>query len=219
IARTSVPRSRNSCATSWIAGSDSVTRTKPSSPTTSASRRARSPPPLRFCEACGLTTTPMPGTSGGRQLSAGRLDVPPATLANRGVDAVRAETCLESLDAIARARREAAPGKGIERDQVHLRAESVQQPYEAARIGVGVVLAREHHVLEGDALAPRQRERAARREQCRERIAAVDRHQPGALRVGRRAERYGEVDPRLGDQARDGGHEPDRRDGDPSRRE
>src|SRR5205814_4634237 len=64
MASTSVPRSRNSRATSWIAGSDSVTRTAPSPPTISASRRTRSAPLLRFARACGLMMTPMPGTLG-----------------------------------------------------------------------------------------------------------------------------------------------------------
>ena len=51
----------------------------------------------------------------------------------------------------------------------------------SARVGVGVVLAVEHHVLEGDALAARERHVAARREQRRQRIAPVDRHEALAL--------------------------------------
>src|SRR5439155_11972162 len=165
MARTSVPRSRNSCATSSIAGSDSVTRTVPSSPTTSARRRARSVPPFRFALACGLTTTPMPGTSGRRardgELPARRLDVLPAALADGRVEPVLAQEGLEVDDPLARRRHEARPRKRVERDQVHLDPEPVQQPDQATRVGVGIVLAAEHHVLERDALATRERERAA----------------------------------------------------------
>src|SRR3989442_12333349 len=135
MARISVPRSRNSCAPSSIAGSDSVTRTMPSSPTTSARRRARSAPPFRFALACGLTTTPMPGTSGRRardgQLPARRLDVLPTALADGRVEPVRAQDRLETDDPLPRARREAGAGERVERDQVHLAAEPVEEPHEA----------------------------------------------------------------------------------------
>src|SRR5204863_259425 len=98
MASTSVPRSRNSRATSWIAGSDSVTRTVPSPPTISASRRARSAPPLRFARACGLMMTPMPGTLGRGarrgELPAGGLDVLPPALADGRVHAVVAQDRL-----------------------------------------------------------------------------------------------------------------------------
>src|SRR6058998_438958 len=139
MARISVPRSRNSRATSWISRTDWVTRTTPSWPTTSARRSARSPPPSRLPRACGLTTTPIPGTSGGRarrgELPAGSLDVLPAALADGGADPVRA--------------------------QDHLDAKPVQQADETAGVRVGIVLAGEEHVLEGDALAARQRQIAA----------------------------------------------------------
>src|SRR5437762_1217354 len=173
MARTSVPRSRNSCATSSIAGSDSVTRTMPSRPTTSARRRARSVPPFRFALACGLTTTPMPGTSGRRardgELPARRLDVLPAALAHGRVEPVRAQDRLEAIDPPSRARLEAGARKRVERDQVDLRAKPVKQADEAARIAVRVVLAGEHDVLERDALALRQWQGATRVEERRER--------------------------------------------------
>src|SRR5437870_3944179 len=216
MARISVPRSRNSRATSWISRTDWVTRTTPSWPTTSARRSARSAPPSRLPRACGLTTTPMPGTSGGRtrrrELPAGGLDVLPAALADGGADPVRAQDRLEAEDAGARARGEAGAGERVERDQVHLDAQPVQQADEAAGVRVGVVLALEQHVLEGDALAARQRQLAAGAQQRGERKAAVHRHQAVALRVGRGAERHGEVDAGLGDQAGDGRREADRRD-------
>src|SRR5206468_2531887 len=176
-------------------------------------------PPSRLPRACGLTTTPIPGTSGGRarrgELPAGRLDVLPAALADGGADAVRAQDRLEAEDAGAGARGEPGAGERVEGDQVHLDAKPVQQVDEAAGVRVGIVLAGEEHVLEGDALAARQRQLAAGAQERRERKAAVDRHQTVPLRVGRRAERHGEVDARLGDQARDGGREADRRDRDP----
>src|SRR2546426_6671264 len=156
MARISVPRSRNSCATSSIAGSDSVTRTMPSSPTTSARARARSAPPFRFALACGLTTTPMPGTSGRRardgQLPARRLDVLPAALADGRVEPVGAQERLEADDPLPRARREARSRGGVERDQVHLHPEPVQEPDETTGVRVRVVLAGEHDVFERDAL-------------------------------------------------------------------
>src|SRR5437867_8172467 len=131
MASTAVPRSRNSRATSWISRTDGVTRTTPSWPTTSARRSARSPPPSRLPRACGLTTTPIPGTSGGRarrrELPAGGLDVLPAALADRGADPVRAQDGLEAEDAGARARREPGTGERVERNQVQLHAEPVQQ--------------------------------------------------------------------------------------------
>src|SRR5262249_5868503 len=124
MARISVPPSLNSRATSSMAGSDSVTRTAPSFPTSSASRRARSVPPFRFARACGLTTTPMPGTSGRRardgQLSARRLDVLPATLAHGRVEPVLPEDGLEAIDPLPRRRREAGAGERVEPDQVDL---------------------------------------------------------------------------------------------------
>src|SRR5437870_7127823 len=219
MARISVPRSRNSRATSWISRTDCVTRTTPSWPTTSARRWARSPPPSRLPLACGLTTTPIPGTSGGRacrgELPAGGLDVLPAALADGGADPVRAQDRLEAEDAGAGARGEPGAGERVEGDQVHLDAKPVQQVDEAAGVRVGIVLAGEEHVLEGDALAARQRQLAAGAQERRERKAAVDGHQTVPLRVGRRAERHGEVDARLGDETRDGGREADRRDRDP----
>src|SRR5882762_1072804 len=177
MASTSVPRSRNSRATSSIAGSDSVTRTVPSAPTRSARSWTRSAPPFRFARACGLTTTPIPGTSGRRardgQLPARRLDVLPAALADGGVEPLRAQHGLEADDALARARDEARARERIERDEVHLGAETVQQAHEAARVGVGVVLGAEHRVFEGDALAAREREVPAGGEQRGERVASV----------------------------------------------
>src|SRR5947199_248931 len=192
MARISVRRSRNSRATSWISRTDCVTRTTPSWPTTSARRWARSPRPSRLPRACGLTTTPIPVTSGGRarrgELAAGRLDVLPAALADGGADAVRAQDRLEAEDAGAGARGEPGAGERVEGDQVHLDAKPVQQVDEAAGVRVGIVLAGEEHVLEGDALAARQRQLAAGAQERRERKAAVDRHQTVPLRVGRRAE-------------------------------
>src|SRR2546427_365246 len=165
MASTSVPRSRNSRATSWIAGSDSVTRTVPSPPTISASRRARSAPPLRFARACGLMMTPMPGTLGRGarrgELPAGGLGVLPPALADGRVHAVVAQDRLEAHDPLARARDEARPRERIERDQVHLGAEPVQEAHEPAGVRLAVVLVAQHDVLEGDALAARERPRAA----------------------------------------------------------
>ena len=120
---------------------------------------------------------------------------------------------------VARARREGGARERVERDQVHLGAEPVQELHQATRVGVGVVLAGEHDVLEGDALAPRERHLAAGGEERRQRVAAVDRHEPLALLVGRAVQRDREVDARLGDEARDQRREPDRRDRDPARRD
>src|SRR5579885_1116036 len=213
-----MPRSRNSRATSSIAATVSVTRTSPASPTTASRRRARSGSPLRFARARGLTTTPTIGTSGGRaldrELPAGRLDVLAAALAHGRVHARGAQQRLEARDARGRARGEARAGEGIEGDQVHLRPQPPQPLRQPARVGVRVVFAREHDVLEGDALAARQRHGAARRKERRERPAAVDGHQAAALGVGGGRERDREVDARFGDEARDVGHEPDGRDRD-----
>src|SRR5438034_8418915 len=213
MASTSVPRSRNSRATSWIAGSDSVTRTVPSPPTISASRRARSAPPLRFARACGLMMTPMPGTLGRGarrgELPAGGLDVLPPALADGRVHAVVAQDRLEAHDPLARARDETRPRERIERDQVHLGAEPVQEAHEPAGVRLAVVLVAQHDVLEGDALAARERQRTAGVEERTQWVAAVDGHQPRALRVGGGGERHGQVDARLGDQAPDHGDEAD----------
>src|SRR5437016_4572683 len=202
MASTSVPRSRNSRATSWIAGSDSVTRTVPSPPTISASRRARSAPPLRFARACGLMMTPMPGTLGRGarrgELPAGGLDVLPPALADGRVHAVLAQDRLEAHDPLARARDEARPRERIERDQVHLGAEPVQEAHEPTGVRLAVVLVAQHDVLEGDALAARERQRAAGVEERTQWVAAVDGHQPRALRVGGGGERHGQVDARAG---------------------
>src|SRR5439155_16659471 len=99
----------------------------------------------------------------------------------------------------------------VEGDQVHLDAKPVQQADETAGVRVGIVLAGEEHVLEGDALAARQRQIAAGSEGRRERKAAVDGREGVPWWVGGRAEGHGEVDARLGDETRDGGREPDRR--------
>src|SRR5579862_1374796 len=223
MARISVPPSLNSRATSSIAGSDSVTRTAPSVPTSSASRRARSVPPFRFARACGLTTTPMPGTSGRRaragQLPARRLDVLPAALAHGRVEPVLAQDRLEAIDPPSRARLEAGARERVERDQVDLRAEPVKQADETARVGVGVVLAGQHDVLERDALPLRERQRTTRVEKRGEGPAPVHRHEPRALRIGRRGERDGEIHARLGDEALDRRHDADGRHGDPPRRD
>src|SRR5438132_39532 len=135
-------------ATSWIAGSDSVTRTAPSPPTISASRRTRSAPPSRFARACGLMMTPMPSTlsRGARrgELPAGGLDVLAPALADGRVHAVVAQDRLEAHDPLPRARGETRPRERVERDQVHLGAEPVQQPHETARVGLAVVRAARH---------------------------------------------------------------------------
>src|SRR5438128_10645931 len=136
MARISVPRSRNSRATSWISRTDCVTRTTPSWPTTSARRSARSPPPSRLPRACGLTTTPIPGTSGGRarrgELPAGGLDVLPAAFADGGADPVRAEDRLEAEDAGAGARGEPGAGARAGGAQAQLDTKPVPQGGAAA---------------------------------------------------------------------------------------
>src|SRR5213594_106552 len=90
-----------------------------------------------------------------------------------------------------------------------LGAEPVHQAYEAARVGLAVVLAAQHDVFEGDALAAREGQRAAGVEQDAQRVAAVDGHQARALHVGGGGERDGQVDARLGDQAPDDRDEAD----------
>src|SRR5262245_54810610 len=102
-----------------MAGSDSVTRTTPSLPTRSVSSSTRSVPPFLLARACGLMTTPMPGTSGRRgardgELPAGRLDVLAAALADGRVEAVRAQDRLEADDPLPRARGEAGAGERVE---------------------------------------------------------------------------------------------------------
>src|SRR5207249_5688974 len=177
MARISVPRWRNSRATSWISRTDCVTRTTPSCPTTSPSRSARSAPPSMLPRACGLTTTPIPGTSGRRprrgELPAGGLDVLPAALADRGADPLRAQDALEAEDAGARARREPGAGERVERNQVQLHAEPVQQADEAMGVRIGVVLAGAQHVFERDPPAARQPQLPARAQQRGPRIAAI----------------------------------------------
>ena len=78
----------------------------------------------------------------------------------------------------------------------------------------------EQHVLEGHALAERQREAAAGREQFLDREAAVDRHDPVADLVAGGVERDGQVDPEvlLGEPL-DAGHQPHRGDRDAAGRE
>src|SRR5262245_42613404 len=219
----STARLRNSSAASWIAGSDSVTRTTPSWPTRSASSSARSARRFEFPRACGLTMTPMPDTSGRRtrhrELTARGLDVLPAALADGRVQVVVVEYRLETEDPGAWARREGRSREGVERDQVHLGAEPVQEPDEPAGVVVRVVLVLEEDVFERDTLPARQGYRLAGREQGRERVAAVHRHQAAPLRVGGGMQRDGEVHTRLGDEAGDHGREADRRDRDPARRD
>ena len=53
----------------------------------------------------------------------------------------------------------------VERQQVDLRLDAVQQPHEPARVFGRVVDVLQHHVFEGDALAALQREAAAGVEQ------------------------------------------------------
>src|SRR2546428_6269111 len=189
----STARWRNSSAASWIAGSDSVTRTTPSCPTRSASSSARSARRFAFPRACGLTMTPMPDTSGRRsrhgELTARVLDVLPAALADGRVQVVVPENRLEAEHPRARTRVEHGPREGVERDQVHLGAEPVQKVDEAAGIRIAVVLTAQEDVFEGDALPPRERHRLAGREQGRERVATVHRHQAGPLRIGGGMER------------------------------
>src|SRR5258705_13171307 len=106
MARMSMPRAENSRATSSTASSVGVTRTTPSAARISAMRRSRAPevaPRLPF--ACGLTTTPMPGTRSLRrrarhgELAAGRLDVLTPALADGGVHAPPEQDLLEAHDA------------------------------------------------------------------------------------------------------------------------
>src|SRR5438034_3458456 len=109
--------------------------------------------------------TPMPGTLGRGarrgELPAGGLDVLPPALADGRVHAVVAQDRLEAHDPLARARDEARPRERIERDQVHLGAEPVQEAHEPAGVRLAVVLVAQHDVLEGDTLAAREGERAA----------------------------------------------------------
>src|SRR2546430_6065069 len=191
MARISVPRWRNSRATSWISRTDCVTRTTPSCPTPSPSRSARSAPPSMLPRACGLTTTPIPGTSGRRprrgELPAGGLDVLPAALADRGADPLRAQDGLEAEDAGARARREPGAGERVERNQVQLHAEPVQQADEAVGVRIGVVLAGEQHVFERDALPARPRPVPGRGQPDGQRAAAGGSGHTGGPQGGLRA--------------------------------
>ena len=75
---------------------------------------------------------------------------------------------------------------GIEWNHVDLARNIAQQLGKLARLLFGIVDAAQQDIFEGNALAPRYRQRAAAIEQLLERIFAIDRHQFAAqLIVGR----------------------------------
>src|SRR5262249_29564857 len=135
----STPRSRNSRMTSAIASSEGVARTTPRLPMMRSMRVTRPARSRRVPRACGLTMTPIPGTSGGRpgpgELSAGGLDVLAPALAHRGAHPMAMQMGAELLGAPARARGEGGARKRIERNQVHLGTQAVQQRDQPLGIG------------------------------------------------------------------------------------
>ena len=72
----------------------------------------------------------------------------------------------------------------VQRDDVDLGAQAVEQSHEPPRVGGSVVHVADQHVLEGDAVPGAEGIAAARVEQGCDREAPIERHQLVAHRVG-----------------------------------
>src|SRR5690606_2434980 len=128
-----------------------------------------------------------------RELVARRRDIVPARAPDRRHDAGRAQSLPETGDGFRGGTLETGVRERIERDQIDLRRPVAKQPDELAGLGGAVVDTVEQHVLEGDlparepfGVAP------AGVQELRDRMDAVDRHEPVAKLVRRRMQRHGE---------------------------
>ena len=89
--------------------------------------------------------------------------------------------------------------KFVERDQVDLAADASHQLDEPGGVLLRVVLAGQQHILERQAAAWFHGKGAAGRQQALQRVHLVDRrHEPVPLLVGRRVERYRQIDAHAG---------------------
>src|SRR5690606_38054782 len=128
-----------------------------------------------------------------RELAARRRDIVAARASDRRHDAGRAQSLPETVDRFRGGTLETGARERIERDQIDLRRPVAKQPDEPAGPGGAVVDTVEQHVLEGDlparepfGVAP------AGVQELRDRMDAIDRHEPIAQLVGRRMQRHGE---------------------------
>ena len=143
----------------------------------------------------------------------------PRDLRTETVTPCSREDLGEAVDARVRRPLERNPGGLVERQQVHLPLDAVQQPHQAPRVLRRVVHVLQHHVFERDAIAALEREAAAGVEQLLQPVLAVDRHQQVALILGRRVQRDRQVrHERLGRQPLERRQHADGRERDPPRR-
>ena len=101
------------------------------------------------------------------QLAARGTNVATAALSHRDGDAAVRKQPRERVDALVRRPRKRDARRLVERDEVHLRAQTGQEFHEPPGVGIGVVHAAQQHVLERDALPPLDREPRARRRRDR----------------------------------------------------
>src|SRR5690606_35729900 len=90
-----------------------------------------------------------------RELAAGRIDIVATRLARGGDDAGVNQDTGKTADAFRRGTQEAGIGERVEGNEVELARRVAHQRHELARMGVAVVYAVEHDVLEGDEVARR----------------------------------------------------------------
>src|SRR5262249_8269828 len=91
--------------------------------------------------------------AGALELAAGGEDVAAARRAHRGRQAPGGDDLGEAVDAVIGRALVGRAGPRVERDQVHLGVDRLEQAHQLACVGVAVVDTLEHHVLEGDAPA------------------------------------------------------------------
>ena len=179
----------------------------------------RCPDRCRAGARSGPRRPPRP-LGGALQLPAGRHDVlAPRRPHRRGV-AGAVDDRPERLDPLGVRPLVGRAGPRVEGDEVDLRRDAGDQLDQPPRVGVRIVDALQHHVLEGDALGVRQpRIGPAGVEQRRDVPLAIDRHEGVAHRVRRRVEGDGEQAADLRAHAGDLGDDAARRQGDPPARQ
>src|SRR5215813_12005063 len=111
------------------------------------------------------------------ELSARGRNVASPALADGSSQVTSMKNGLKGLQRGTRACLEAGTRKGVEADQIHLGPDRRKQLDQAARVGGRIVHSGEHHVLEGDPIAPLERQARASLEQLLERVALVNRRE------------------------------------------
>ena len=129
------------------------------------------------------------------ELTARRVDVVAAGLADRRHVALVDQRLLERKDSRARTGAELGAGERVPGNEVEFARHAANTGGERARVPGRIVDSVEHHVFERDEIARGALEIAdARVEERRDRVLAVDRHEAVAQRVVGRVQRHGQRD-------------------------